>query len=137
MYAMSAAHPTLPIPCYVRVTNVANGKSVIVRVNDRGPFHSERIMDLSYTAAFKLGYANHGSALVEIERILPAEMALQKSNAATETKPDAPPPAPAPAPATPETTVAAVTNIAPGFYLQLGAFSARENAESFRTRIIQ
>ena len=71
MYGMTAAHPTLPIPCYVRVTNLANRKSVIVRVNDRGPFHSNRLIDLSFTAAYKLGYINKGSALVDIETILP------------------------------------------------------------------
>ncbi len=69
MYAMTAAHPTLPLPSYVRVTNVANGRTVVVRVNDRGPFHSERIIDLSYTAALKLGYAAQGSAPVEVERV--------------------------------------------------------------------
>ena len=71
MYAMTAAHPILPIPSYARVTNVKNGRSVIVRINDRGPFHSDRIIDLSYAAAYKLGYANLGSALVEVEAILP------------------------------------------------------------------
>jgi len=69
MYGMSAAHPTLPIPSYVRVTNLANNRSVVVRVNDRGPFHSERIIDLSYTAALKLGYVGQGSAQVEIEQL--------------------------------------------------------------------
>jgi rare lipoprotein A len=73
MYAMSAAHPLLPLPCYVRVTNVENGKSVVVRVNDRGPFHDDRIIDLSYTAAYKLGFVAQGSAMVEIETILPGE----------------------------------------------------------------
>lgn len=69
MYAMTAAHPTLPIPSYAKVTNVKNGRSVVVRVNDRGPFHSSRIMDLSYTAALKLGYVGQGSAEVEVERL--------------------------------------------------------------------
>ena len=69
MYGMTAAHPTLPIPSYVRVTNLSNNRSVIVRVNDRGPFHSERIIDLSYTAALKLGYVNQGSTTVEIEQV--------------------------------------------------------------------
>ena len=69
LYGMTAAHRSLPIPCYVRVTNLENGKSTIVRVNDRGPFHSERIIDLSYAAAVKLGYANKGTALVEIALI--------------------------------------------------------------------
>lgn len=69
MYGMSAAHPTLPIPSYVRVTNLSNGRTVVVRVNDRGPFHSDRIIDLSYTAALKLGYVGQGSAQVEIEQV--------------------------------------------------------------------
>jgi len=62
MYAMTAAHPVLPIPSYARVTNPANGRSVVVRVNDRGPFHGERIIDLSYAAAWKLGFVEQGSA---------------------------------------------------------------------------
>ena len=65
MYAMTAAHPTLPIPSYVRVTNPKNAKTAVVRVNDRGPFHAGRIIDLSYTAALKLGYVSLGSTLVE------------------------------------------------------------------------
>ena len=70
MYAMSAAHPTLPIPSYARVTNSANGRSVVVRINDRGPFHSGRIIDLSYTAAWKLGYVDAGSARLEVEAVI-------------------------------------------------------------------
>jgi rare lipoprotein A len=76
MYAMTAAHPTLPIPSYVRVTNVGNGKSVVVRVNDRGPFHANRIIDLSYTAAHKLGYVRKGSTLVEVQSVVPDEIKL-------------------------------------------------------------
>eukprot|EP01035_Chromulina_nebulosa_P068251 gene68251-93510_t len=68
MYAMTAAHPTLPIPSYARVRNPANGREVVVRVNDRGPFHSGRIIDLSYTAALKLGLLR-GVAPVEVERL--------------------------------------------------------------------
>jgi rare lipoprotein A len=75
MYKMTAAHPTLPLPSYVRVTNLANGKQVIVRVNDRGPFHASRIIDLSYTAALKLEYVAKGSAQLEVERLLPDEIA--------------------------------------------------------------
>ena len=67
LYAASAAHKTLPIPCYARVTNLDNGRQVIVRVNDRGPFHSDRLIDLSYGAAVKLGYMDKGTARVEIE----------------------------------------------------------------------
>ncbi|MBW2942322.1 septal ring lytic transglycosylase RlpA family protein [Zhongshania aquimaris] len=69
LYEMSAAHRTLPIPVYVKVTNLDNGKTAVVRVNDRGPFHSDRIIDLSYAAAVKLGYAERGTARVEIEVI--------------------------------------------------------------------
>jgi rare lipoprotein A len=75
MYKMTAAHPTLPIPSYARVTNLANGKQVIVRINDRGPFLSSRIIDLSYTAALKLGYLGKGSSELEVERLLPDEIA--------------------------------------------------------------
>ena len=69
LYQASAAHKTLPIPCYVRVTNLANGKSIVVRVNDRGPFHSDRVIDLSYGAAVKLGYMEAGTAQVEVQVI--------------------------------------------------------------------
>lgn len=77
MYAMTAAHPTLPIPSYVKVTNLTNGKSVVVRVNDRGPFHADRIIDLSYAAAYKLDYIDKGTARVNVELIVPEENALQ------------------------------------------------------------
>ena len=123
MYAMTAAHPTLPIPSYARVTNLANGRSVVVRINDRGPFHSDRIIDLSYTAAYKLGYAGAGSAQVEVESILPGETQLA---AAPEPPTEAPKAVPTVAPPAPETG---------SVYLQLGAFSSRENAEDLRSRI--
>lgn len=71
MYAMTAAHPTAPIPSYLRVTHLGNGRSVVVRVNDRGPFHPGRVVDLSYVAAFKLGFIQAGSAQVEVEALLP------------------------------------------------------------------
>ena len=71
MFAMTAAHPTLALPSYVRVTQVQSGKSVIVRVTDRGPFHADRVIDLSYTAAYKLGLIDGGSGMVEVEAILP------------------------------------------------------------------
>jgi len=71
MYSISAAHPTLPLPSYARVTNVATGKSIVVRVNDRGPFIDNRLIDLSYTAAHRLGVVGGGSAVVEVETIIP------------------------------------------------------------------
>jgi rare lipoprotein A len=89
MYAMTAAHTTLPIPSYARVTNLANGKSVVVRINDRGPFIGDRLIDLSYTAAHKLGLIAEGSGLVEVETILPGDAgpvtASQKTEAKTAT----------------------------------------------------
>ena len=71
MYAMTAAHPILPIPSYARVTHLRTGKQVIVRINDRGPFHSGRVIDLSYAAAYRLGLLGTGSGEVEIESIVP------------------------------------------------------------------
>jgi rare lipoprotein A len=71
MYGMTGAHPTLPIPSYARITNLANHKSVVVRINDRGPFRSDRLIDLSYTAAWKLGLVKNGSGEVEVERVFP------------------------------------------------------------------
>ena len=78
MFAMTAAHPTLPLPSYVRVTNLDNGKSAILRVNDRGPFYSDRIIDLSFAAAKKLGYAESGTARVKVEGIDPHEWWAQQ-----------------------------------------------------------
>lgn len=133
MYAMTAAHPTLPLPCYVRVTNPANGKSVVVRVNDRGPFHSDRIIDLSYTAATKLDYARRGSAMVIVERLFPGDRG-DKPPASVDIAVTA---------AAPPITVATAVEASPiipeagGFYLQLGAFGARENAEIFRARLVR
>lgn len=80
MFKITGAHPILPIPSYARVTNLSNGKQIIVRINDRGPFHSNRIMDLSYTAALKLGYLGKGSGEIELERLLPDEIARMAEN---------------------------------------------------------
>jgi rare lipoprotein A len=127
MYGMTAAHPTLPIPSYARVTSTATGKSVVVRVNDRGPFLHDRIMDLSYTAAHKLGIVGNGSAEVEIEGLSPnATVGNLAKTDAVQTRPleRAEPPRPAAPAATP---VAASGNV----YLQLGAFKSQEAAESF------
>lgn len=79
MYAMTAAHRTLPIPSYVRVTRVSTGKTVVLRINDRGPFHSDRIIDLSYVAAYKLGMLGPGSTEVVVERIMPDQIRNWKS----------------------------------------------------------
>lgn len=94
MFAMTAAHRTLPIPSYARVTNLANGKSVVVRINDRGPFYTKRIIDLSYAAAKRIGLAAKGSGMVEVERVFePAAKDKQKK--------DKEPAAAAPAPPAP------------------------------------
>ena len=82
LYGMTAAHKTLPLPSYVRVTNLENGKSVILRVNDRGPFYSDRIIDLSFAAAKKLGYAEKGTARVRVEGIDPTEWWAQQGRPA-------------------------------------------------------
>jgi rare lipoprotein A len=76
MFQLSAAHTTLPIPSYVRVTNLDNGKSIIARVNDRGPFHSDRVLDLSYAGAVMLGYAGKGTARVKVEAVTPDEVSV-------------------------------------------------------------
>jgi len=73
MFALTAAHRTLPIPAFARVTNLQNGRSTLVRINDRGPFHADRIIDLSYAAAVKLGFAGHGTARVRVEVLEPAK----------------------------------------------------------------
>lgn len=121
MYGMTAAHPTLPIPSYARVTNLANGKSVVVRINDRGPFLHERIMDLSYAAAAKLGYINNGSAEVEVESIAVSGGA----SAPVETPIIREEPLP---PSIPVETAGRPTG---KIFLQLGAFKAPDGAESF------
>ena len=148
MYAMTAAHTVLPIPSYVRVTNVANGRSVVVRVNDRGPFIGDRLIDLSYTAAHRLGIVGSGSGMVEVESIIPGVAPTAEPPVVTATAPAAvvetaalPPPAPvaatplpastpAPAPA-PATTAAA----AGGTWLQFGAFGVQANAETYLARL--
>lgn len=78
MYSMTGAHTTLPIPCYVRVTNTENGKSVIVRINDRGPFKKDRLIDLSFAAAYKLRLSDKGSGPVEVELIDPRQFSALK-----------------------------------------------------------
>ena len=122
MFAMTAAHPTFPIPSYARVTNVKNGKSVVVRINDRGPFHSDRIIDLSYAAAVRIGIAQAGSGLVEVERVYEA---VQPGPTIDRTPP--------PTRAVVQTAV--VTQEAGGLWLQLGAFASRESADSFRDKM--
>jgi len=133
MYAMTAAHPTLPLPSYARVTGVASGKSVIVRVNDRGPFLHGRVIDLSFAAAERIGIAQKGSGEVEVEAILPAGTPLLASS------PPLPPVALAPSTSTAAGIVAPVEATVPapvagaegGFVVQLGAFANFANAQNF------
>lgn len=126
MYGMSAAHPTLPIPSYARVTNVVSGKSVVVRVNDRGPFLHDRVMDLSYTAAYKLGIIGNGSAEVEVESLAPNAITSNVARAEpVQTKPLAR--------SEPPRIVSA--SVGGNVYLQLGAFKSREAAESFMAKM--
>jgi rare lipoprotein A len=131
MYRMTAAHPTLAIPSYVRVTNLKNSKSVVVRVNDRGPFHSDRLIDLSYTAAYKLGVLAGGSTLVEVESIDPANYAAAEKPA--EVLVAAPLPDKGRVVAVQEAPLPAA--VIGGHYVQLGAFGAQENAEHFQGKL--
>ena len=142
MYGMTAAHTVLPIPSYAKVTNPANGRSVIVRINDRGPFKRDRLIDLSYVAAYQLRLVNHGSGLVEVEAIDTSVAAMQTAAA------------PVSAASRPEQNEAegvliqAVPNeaatspsakldapVAPGVYLQLGAFKNEANSQILQKKI--
>lgn len=130
MLALTAAHKTLPLPSYARVTNLANGTSLIVRINDRGPFKDNRIIDLSYAAAVKLGVKQTGTALVEVRVIVPGEnpdVGAPRAVAAP-LRAGLPPVAPA------DSSVAAIRE--PSIYLQVGAFSSRENAELLKRRLL-
>jgi rare lipoprotein A len=133
MYAMTAAHPTLPIPSYARVTSVASGRAVIVRVNDRGPFLHGRVIDLSYAAAWKLGYVEQGSTLVEVEAIQPDRLLI--AAAPPSQWPERAAAAPRAQPPAAEAVRVPVEAEPGGIYLQLGAFSDRDNAENFRARL--
>ncbi len=135
MYAMTAAHPTLPLPSYARVTNVATGKSVVVRVNDRGPFLHGRVIDLSYAAAWRIGIAQKGSGDVEVEAIIPGETRLAAAPPLppVESAAAAPPPPGQPAPEA--GTPVPVAPADGGFVVQLGAFSNFANAQNFQARL--
>lgn len=108
MHAMTAAHPTLPLPAYARVTNLANGRSVVVRINDRGPFAHNRIIDLSYTAALKLGMVREGTAFVEVRALTPGG---------------------------PDPLTRASQSPGPELYVQAGAFGDPRNAQRLLERL--
>jgi rare lipoprotein A len=110
MYAMTAAHKTLPIPCYARVTNLANGRSVVVRINDRGPFVANRLIDLSYAAAARLDMLRLGTAMVEVRVITPGDPRSEALNRATQTPP-------------------------PTLYVQAGAFAVATHAQGLLHRL--
>jgi rare lipoprotein A len=158
LYGMSAAHKTLPLPSYVRVTNLDNNKSVILRVNDRGPFYSDRIIDLSYAAAKKLGYAEIGTARVKVEGIdpqewwaakgRPAPLMLNEPQVAQNAAPTitasagtveqwTPPPQQHASDTVPVPTAAKKNASVPasGQYLQVGAFANPDAAELLRSKL--
>ena len=161
MFAMTAAHPTLPIPSFARVTNVKSGASVIVRVNDRGPFKDDRVIDLSFAAATRLGFADAGTGEVEIERLTYGDIAsgrccqrtvvaaapasaapaepvvtvLPVADVSTSTA--APLPDVSTAAAVPATQAMAAPQTTARWSVQLGAFSQAANAELMRDRIAQ
>ncbi len=132
MYGMTAAHPTLPLPSYARVTNLSNNKSVVVRVNDRGPFVHDRIIDLSYAAAYKLGIVSNGSSEVEVE-------SFATDTAVTAPLPAVEPVRSEPLASEPVATPAAANTSSPAvsgnIYLQLGAFKSQQSAENFLARM--
>lgn len=126
MHAMSAAHKTLPLPTMVRVTNLDNGRSVVVRVNDRGPFVKSRIIDLSYAAAMALGYDQKGTAHVRVQTLAGSSNSVR--NTPTIPKPS------------PQISKRAVSYSVPtqdgSIYVQLGAFSAQSNADQLRQELV-
>lgn len=137
MYSMTAAHKTLPIPSYVRVTHLGNGRSIVVRVNDRGPFVGNRIIDLSYTAAYKLGMIGTGTAPVEIRVLQPGDASSGRATAATPVAlPSAPTPAATPAPSPAQSVDTPSLGISSRF-LQTGSFGSRSNAEAMTRRLAQ
>ncbi len=133
VYGMTAAHTTLPIPTYVRVTNLENGRQAIVRVNDRGPFAHGRIIDLSYAAATKLGFAHKGTASVEVEAIDVDNWPPSRNWAAT----PAPPAVSTTRPSEPARFAQPPAAGAGSLYVQAGAFSSAQGAESLRRRLQQ
>jgi rare lipoprotein A len=157
MYGMTAAHKTLPLPAYVRVTNLQNGRSIVVRINDRGPFVGNRIIDLSYTAASKLDMLRNGTAMVEVRSLEPVSANTQvlaqvtappaaTGAAATGGAPIAAPltvtpltaTAQAPPPSASESAVSAEVSTVPvprALYIQAGAFSDPKNAERLMEKL--
>lgn len=141
MYSMTAAHTTLPIPSYAKVTNPVNGRTVVVRINDRGPFKNGRLIDLSYAAAYKLRMVDQGSAMVEVEAIDNSFDALQKNAVVTdpdainkEFEPKEPKAAPAKT-ASAKNTKPSKKAIGTGYFVQVGAFKSEENSLALMKKI--
>ncbi len=153
MYGMTGAHTILPIPSYVRVTNPENEKSVIVRINDRGPFHSDRLIDLSYAASYKLGLAGKGSGVVEVEAIdarkfvqntkLASAPKVASANESSSVVVEPLKSSQSPAPTVIESSPQALptkdklnASFAKGLFVQVGAFRAADNAEALSQKIL-
>jgi rare lipoprotein A len=156
MYGMTAAHKTLPLPTYARVTNLQNGRSIVVKINDRGPFARNRIIDLTYTGAAKLGLLGAGTGLVEVRALDPRRPDPGPTLLMAQNTAPAPRPAPKPAPAAAARQTApalldalippahaddmppaptARATASPTLYLQIGAFASRDNAEQLRHKL--
>lgn len=143
MFAMTAAHPTAPLPSFARITHAKSGRSVVARINDRGPFHAGRIVDLSYAAAHRLGIAQGGSGEVELELLVPpfaAPPASEPVVASTLSAPTAPSPSlPYAPPVLAEPPAIAISSANPGaqdnYYVQLAAFGNFANAQAFQQRM--
>lgn len=136
MYAMTAAHKTMPIPSYARIRNPANGREVIVRINDRGPFAPGRVVDLSYTAALKLGVLA-GVAPVEVARLTHAEIRAGSWRLPTPAAPLLALDDPAPGDASPADPIAAFAGFGAGWWLQIGAFRSRDTATQLQQRVLR
>jgi rare lipoprotein A len=128
MYKMTAAHKTLPIPTYARVTNLENHRHVIVKINDRGPFKKGRLIDLSYSAAKKLDVIKHGTALVKVEVVKPKD--VQQEMRVPQTFRYATTAAVKPHSVRPKSQIKPTVKLYPEIYLQLGAYNNRAKAEN-------
>lgn len=129
MYAMTAAHKTLPLPSYAEVTNLDNGRKVVVKINDRGPFHDDRLIDLSYSAATKLGIVDKGTGNVEVRAITRRNVTASANNSSTSSIVKA---APVSNTVVPNTTIGKVL-----MFLQVGAFSTMSRAEQIKQQVQQ
>ncbi len=122
MYAMTAAHKTLPLPTYVRVTNVRNNKTIVVKVNDRGPFHDDRIIDLSYSAAKQIDMLRDGTAMVEVTALRPGDSTAGTTIGSQSTKP--------------AKDWRDQSHLRNRIYIQVGAFSLKDNARRLMQRLM-